>query len=97
MAYFECMLACFNDSTIYHISSLIPIITKEFEKSITQPTQIPVVMEGLAAACLLLKIASSQVEKENSFNNLWSTVCDMDKQLFVSEKFISSASDNGKY
>lgn len=93
----ECMLACFNDTTINQAANLIPTIVKEFEKSVAQPSQVLSVVEGLAAACLLLKLASAKVAKEASFNSLWSTVFDMDKQIFLSEKIIFSMPDNGMY
>lgn len=94
-AYIECMLNCFNVSNIGQVDCLIPIITKEFDKCISQPTQIQSVTEGLAAACFMLKCVSLQKEKDKSLNNVWTVVFDMDKQIFVSEKFISGATDNG--
>lgn len=94
-AYIECMLRCFNDTNISQVDCLIPTISKEFDKCICQPTQIPAITEALAAAFLMMKFVSLQSEKEKSLNNVWTVLFDMDKQVFVSEKFISSASDNG--
>lgn len=90
------MLHSFDKKTLPQVVSIMPVVVKEFEKCIVQPTQIPAVTEGLAAACLLLKFASLQLEKESSFNSLWNTIFDMEKQIFISEKFITTASDNGK-
>jgi hypothetical protein len=59
--------------------------------------QVPLVTEALCAACLLLKMASADVGADKKLDSLWSVVLDMDKQLFVSEKFLTVASDDGMY
>lgn len=91
------MMTCFQGSTITQASPLIPTLLKSIDRAVAQPTQPPIVMEGLCAACLLLRIASAQNDKENNMNNLWNAVFDMDKQLFVSEKFLSGATEDGMY
>jgi hypothetical protein len=61
------------------------------------PAQVPLVTEALCATCLLLKMASADIGAEKKLDNLWNIVLDMDKQLFVSEKFLTVASEDGKY
>jgi len=55
------------------------------------------VTEALYAACLLLKMASADIGADKKLDNLWNVVLDMDKQLFISEKFLTVASDEGMY
>jgi hypothetical protein len=55
------------------------------------------VTEALCAACLLLKMAAADIGADKELDNLWSVVLDMDKQLFVSEKFLTLASDEGSW
>jgi hypothetical protein len=55
------------------------------------------VTEALCATCLLLKMASADIGAEKKLDNLWNIVLDMDKQLFVSEKFLTVASEDGMY
>lgn len=89
------MATCFQSNTISQATALIPILQKAIDRAVSQPTQVPSVTEGLCAACLLLKIASTQGDKENSLQSLWNILLDMDKQLFISEKFLSAATDDG--
>lgn len=53
--------------------------------------------EALCATCLLLKMASADIGAEKKLDNLWNIVLDMDKQLFVSEKFLTVATEDGTY
>lgn len=95
-SYIQCMLACFQSNTIAQAVPLVPTLQKSIERAISQPTQAVVVTEGLCAAYLLLKISAVQSDKENTFLNLSSVLFDMDKQVFVSEKYLSTATDDGK-
>lgn len=96
-SYIECMIYCFNENTISQALVFVPNLLSAVEKALAQPTQVPSVTEGLSAAVLLLKIAASSNEKENNLQNFWNIILDMEKQIFISEKFISLASDNGKH
>jgi hypothetical protein len=42
-------------------------------------------------------MASADIGAEKKLDNLWNIVLDMDKQLFVSEKFLTVASEDGTY
>ena len=67
------------------------------ENDIQLILQVPLVTEALCAACLLLKMASADIGADKKLDNLWNVVLDMDKQLFVSDKFLTLASDDGMY
>lgn len=96
-SYSQCMSACFHGSTMQLASQLVGVLQKSVDRAIAQPTQPAVVTEGLCAACFLVKLASTQGNKESCVQNICSVLFDMDKQLFVSEKFLAAASDDGKY
>ncbi|KAJ4427091.1 hypothetical protein ANN_24706 [Periplaneta americana] len=96
-AYIECMSACFHGNTLAQGIELIPQLLKTIEKAVAQPAQIPLVTEALCAACLLLKMASADIGADKKLDTLWNVVLDMDKQLFVSEKFLTLASDDALY
>lgn len=56
--------------------------------------QMGLVREGLAATVLLLKIASTGAF-EVDLSLVHSVILDMDKQLFLSEKFLSQSTPEG--
>lgn len=89
------MMSCFHGNTISQVAPLVPALLKALDKAIAQPTQAPSVTEGLCAACLLLKFVSATGEKDR-LQNHWNAILDMDKQLFVSEKFLSLTTEDGE-
>ncbi|XP_044264698.1 eIF-2-alpha kinase activator GCN1-like [Tribolium madens] len=95
ISYIKCMLTCFNRNTIHQATTLIPVLLKSVDRAVAQSAQCLPVTEGLCATCMLLKIISVIGEKENNFQNLWNILLDMDKQIFVSEKFLSTTGDDG--
>lgn len=74
---------------------MAPLLLKSVEKAVTQPTQSVTVTEGLSAAVLLLSLAHAKVEIDGGYQAVWNAVLDMDKQIFVSEKYLSSATNEG--
>lgn len=89
------MLNCFKNTSIAQAAVLIPVLLKEVDRAVAQPTQSLSVIEGLCATCMLLKLVPVVGEKEINQQNLWNFVLDMDKQIFVSEKFLSISGDDG--
>lgn len=89
------MATCFNGNTLPQATQIIQLLLKIVEKAASQPTQAPVVTEGLCATCLLLKLAAVQDEKDSQFGNLWNIVLDMEKQIFVGGKFLAIANETG--
>ncbi|KYB24626.1 Translational activator GCN1-like Protein [Tribolium castaneum] len=95
ISYIKCMLTCFNRNTINQATCLVPTLLKSVDRAVAQPAQCLPVTEGLCASCMLLKIIAVSGEKETNFQNLWNVILDMDKQIFVSEKFLSTTGDDG--
>nr|BAN20950.1 translational activator gcn1 [Riptortus pedestris] len=90
-AYIGVMSACCQSGTAGQITQFIPILLKSVEKAAAQSSQVPVVTEGLSAACLLLKMSTyTVVDSKLSF--LYNIILDMEKQVFISERFLSQAS-----
>lgn len=90
------MLSTFNRKTIAKASVLAPDLLKSIEKAVSQPSVPPSVTEGICAAVFLLKLLN--VEKEEStFQVLWNAVLDMNKQVFVSENFLSSCDEESMF
>lgn len=93
ISYIQCMLSTFNGKTIVKASALAPIFVKSIEKAVSQPTVSLSVTEGICAAVFLLKLINVEKEKESSFQVLWTALFDMNKQVFVSENFLSSCEE----
>lgn len=93
ISYVQCMLSTFNANMISQAVSLIPILLKSVEKALSQPTQPQSVSEGLCASLLLMTLSESNCEKENGLSVMWNAVLDMDKQIFVSEKFLQTTNE----
>ncbi|CAG9759746.1 unnamed protein product [Ceutorhynchus assimilis] len=94
VAYFQCMLATFSCNNISQAENLVPIFIKSVEKAISQSTQPLSINEGLCASLLLMRFAGAKLEKENGLSIMWSSVFDMEKQIFISEKFLQTANEN---
>lgn len=90
------MISTFNTKTILQASPFISVLSKSVEKAVSQPTVALSVTEGLCASLMLLKFASAQQEKDNDFQNVWNAVLDMEKQIFFSEKYLTTCSEDGK-
>lgn len=97
ISYINSMILTFKGKTIIQSSALAPVLLKSVEKAITQPTVPLSVTEGICAAVFLLKLLNVEKEKESSFQLLWNASLDMDKQVFVSENFLSSCEEESRY
>lgn len=93
-AYIECMNVCFHGGTLSQGSAVVEILANTLDRGGTGPGMAQI--EALSAACLLLRLTTSGSCPEQYSNILWNVVLDMDKQFFVSEKFLSVASEDGK-
>lgn len=90
------MLATFNRKTISQATVLIPILLKSVEKAVSQPTVALSVTEGICAALVLLKLSSTPQDKDINVQTMWNAVLDMDKQIFISEKYLSTCNEDSK-
>lgn len=94
-AYLQCMSSCFTSNTAHLGADVVPVLVKTIEKGASQPTQAPIVTEALAATCLLLKLWTSEgTVSEAQLSSVLPLIIDAEKQLFVSEKFLTVASDD---
>lgn len=86
----------FHGNNIAQAVPLVPTLLKCIERAVAQPAQSQLVSEGLCAACFILKILATGIDLDN-LQSFWNVVLDVDKQLFLSEKYLSLASDDCKY
>ncbi|XP_013411317.1 eIF-2-alpha kinase activator GCN1 [Lingula anatina] len=92
--YIRCMNAAFSGDTLIQGLPLLPFLLQTLEKASSQPTQTHLVTEAVSAACLLIRISLADVEVESKLGQFWTIILDSEKQLFLNEKFLSSASDD---
>lgn len=88
VSYLQWLLACLEQAKFPAGVDLSDALVKTVEKASQNAAQIPLVSEAICSACLVLKTGD---EKAAKLQNFWNIVFDMNKQLFVSEKFITSA------
>lgn len=91
------MISTFSGKTIVQASSLAPILLKSVEKATSQPTVPESVTEGICATIFLLKLLNVEKEKESSFQVVWNASIDPNKQVFMSENFLSSCDEQSRY
>ncbi|XP_015280782.1 PREDICTED: translational activator GCN1 [Gekko japonicus] len=92
-AYFQCMLSSFKGNVLFQGLDLLPLLIQTVEKAATQSTQVPLVTEGVAAALLICRLSVADTQIENKLNSFWQLILDEKKQIFTSEKFLQSASE----
>ncbi|OXB71660.1 UNVERIFIED_CONTAM: hypothetical protein H355_015599, partial [Colinus virginianus] len=92
-AYLQCMLASFKGDTLLQAMDLLPMLIQAVEKAASQSTQIPMVTEGVAAALLICRISVIEGQTESKLSGFWQLILDEKKQIFTSEKFLQSASE----
>lgn len=85
ISYLQWLLRCLTHATLPSSVNLTEHLIKIVEKAAQNVTQTPAVCEGLAAACIVLSLTS---EKQSCFQSFWNIVLDMNKEIFISEKFI---------
>lgn len=90
VCYLQWLLACLENATMPSGVDLSESLIKTVEKAAQNVTQIPLVSEAVCAVCLLLKTENTK-NTNTKLQTFWNIVLDMSKQVFVSEKFISSA------
>lgn len=87
-SYLQWILSCLQNATLPSAQNFSSLLAKLVDKAAQNPTQIPVVTEGVSAACvLMLTIAEKD---EDNLQNFWNIILDMNKQIFISEKFLST-------
>lgn len=89
VAYLQWLLACLNHSKLPVGVDFSSALIKTVEKAALNVSAVPQVSEAVAATCLLLKTENS--ENSEKLQNFWTIVLDMNKQVFVSDKFLTTA------
>ncbi|XP_055908453.1 eIF-2-alpha kinase activator GCN1 [Eupeodes corollae] len=89
VAYLQWLLAALHNSKLSKDVDFTPLLLKAVEKANQNPTQIPVVAEAVCATCLILK--NDPVVGDSKLNSFWNVVLDMQKQVFLSDRFLASA------
>lgn len=87
VSYLQWFLNCLQHATLPTSVNFNDQLLKMIEKAAQNVLQTPVVSEGLAAACIVLYTTST---KHESLQTFWNVVLDMNKEIFVSEKFVGS-------
>uniref|UniRef100_A0A8C8VR02 TOG domain-containing protein n=1 Tax=Pelusios castaneus TaxID=367368 RepID=A0A8C8VR02_9SAUR len=92
-AYLQCMLASFKGDTLLQAMDLLPMLIQTVEKSASQSTQVSMVTEGVASALLICRMSLVDASTESKLSGFWQLILDEKKQIFTSEKFLQSASE----
>lgn len=87
ISYLQWFLNCLHQTDVSLAADFKSELLKIVEKASQNVNQTPILCEGLAAACIILSITPS---KEESLQSFWNIILDMKKEIFISEKFISS-------
>ncbi|XP_046839578.1 eIF-2-alpha kinase activator GCN1-like isoform X2 [Xenia sp. Carnegie-2017] len=89
--YLNCIAASCCGNTLNEAMSAVPHIYKIFEKALSQSYQANIVSESLTSLLLLLQLVQFNVELEDKFPSLWSSVYCEKSHVFSSAKFLSTA------
>ncbi|KAL8584762.1 hypothetical protein ACOMHN_035681 [Nucella lapillus] len=92
-AYFLCMNACFHGDTMQQATRVVPLLLQTVEKAGKQSSQPTLVTEMVSASRTLVRLASIDIETEVKLGGFWSMVLEPGKQWMVTDKFLTSASD----
>ncbi|XP_077163690.1 stalled ribosome sensor GCN1 isoform X1 [Paroedura picta] len=92
-AYLQCMLSSFKGNVLFQGLDLLPLLIQTVEKAAAQSTQVPLVTEGVAAALLICRLSVADPQIESKLSSFWQLILDEKKQIFTSEKFLQSASE----
>lgn len=95
ISYLQWFLACLKHGHLPSGVTFTNDLTKLVDKAAQNPTQPPIVTEGLSAACIILLILNDSTQ--DSLQQFWNIVLDMNKQIFVNEKFLGAAHNTTPY
>lgn len=87
ISYLQWFLNCLQQATLPAAVNFTDQLVRIIEKASQNVLQTPLVCEGLAAACIIL---STTVVKHDALQSFWNIVFDMNKEIFVSEKFVGA-------
>uniref|UniRef100_A0A8U7NTM5 GCN1 activator of EIF2AK4 n=1 Tax=Corvus moneduloides TaxID=1196302 RepID=A0A8U7NTM5_CORMO len=87
------LFAILGGDTLLQGTDLLPMLIQTVEKAASQSTQVPMVTEGVAAALLICRMSVIEGQTESKLSGFWQLILDEKKQIFTSEKFLQSASE----
>ncbi|XP_068678677.1 stalled ribosome sensor GCN1-like [Montipora foliosa] len=93
--YLQCVAQAFQGNTLLQGIDILPQLIQTVDKASGQPNQAAIVTEGLLAASILIRLSLVDVQAESKLGPFWAKFLDAKKQLFVSERFLNSASEEG--
>ncbi|VVC28179.1 Hypothetical protein CINCED_3A005946 [Cinara cedri] len=94
LSYINCMAHIFKKDYSNYAVEIIPLLLKCVDKC-SQSSQVPVLIEALYAAYLLLQIFDENPKlNETGYYQFWNLVLDSNKALFLNEKFLFQITDD---
>ncbi|XP_006019968.1 eIF-2-alpha kinase activator GCN1 [Alligator sinensis] len=96
-AYLQCMLASFKGDTLLQGMDLLPMLIQTVEKAASQSTQVSLVTEGVAASLLICRMSVVEAQIDAKLSGFWQLILDEKKQIFTSEKFLQSATEEAMH
>lgn len=90
VSYLQWLLACLENGKLSNDADLSPLLVKTVEKASQNTTQIPLLSEAVCAACIILK-TETEDQSMQKLSSFWNIILDMNKQIFVSERFLAAA------
>jgi hypothetical protein len=87
VSYLQWFQNCLQNASLPSGVSFSEQLVKIVEKASQNVQQTPLVCEGLAAASIMLTTTNV---KQDSLQSFWNIVLDMNKEIFLSEKFVGS-------
>ncbi|XP_050089217.1 eIF-2-alpha kinase activator GCN1 [Anopheles aquasalis] len=85
-SYLQWFLSCLHYGKLPGGSDFTLALSKVVEKAAQNPTQTPLVSEGVGAACIILLTNRTVEDKLKDF---WNVVLDMSRPVFLGEKFLA--------
>ncbi|XP_011194571.1 eIF-2-alpha kinase activator GCN1 [Zeugodacus cucurbitae] len=89
ISYLQWFLAGLNNANLRHDLNITSILIKIVEKGLQSPLQISLVCESVCAACIIIQ--TNTISSDPILGSFWSTMFDMNKQIFFSERFMLAA------
>ncbi|XP_062121555.1 stalled ribosome sensor GCN1 [Drosophila sulfurigaster albostrigata] len=86
-SYLEWLLSSIHNAEIKDTSNIVPTLYNLYIKAQQNFAQVSSVSEAACIACHLLILE----KPSETYSNFWNSLFDMNKQYFLNEKFISSA------
>ncbi|XP_055374977.1 eIF-2-alpha kinase activator GCN1 [Condylostylus longicornis] len=89
IAYLQWLIACLENGRLKKDTDVTPLLITYIEKATQPNAQIANLYEGVCCSCIILRIKIDL--NESSHNLFWNLMLDTDKNIFLSEKFITTA------